>query len=215
MPEPTSPPRDPWQRFIGSCSVRRIDGVRIACQAGRRRYQWRGFSRRSSAVEHPLRKRVVGGSNPSAGTTTSPTENRPESVPESIPAQPGDGKKPIWAAGGKLARKRRLSRGYTRPSRTHRFVSNCQARARPRCPSVAGHAGGSSENSLLIPWDEPRPLPPHSCQRSAIASTRSRRRSSIGASKCILLANDSVTSRVPRARGIYADKCVCSWAASV
>jgi hypothetical protein len=26
------------------------------------------FSRRSSAVEHPLRKRVVGGSNPSAGT---------------------------------------------------------------------------------------------------------------------------------------------------
>src|SRR5262249_12291269 len=26
-------------------------------------------SRRSSAVEHPLRKRVVGGSNPSAGTT--------------------------------------------------------------------------------------------------------------------------------------------------
>lgn len=35
---------------------------------GLRRYQWRGFSRRSSAVEHPLRKRVVGGSNPSAGT---------------------------------------------------------------------------------------------------------------------------------------------------
>jgi hypothetical protein len=28
-----------------------------------------GFSRRSSAVEHPLRKRVVGGSNPSAGTS--------------------------------------------------------------------------------------------------------------------------------------------------
>jgi hypothetical protein len=26
-------------------------------------------SRRSSVVEHPLRKRVVGGSNPSAGTT--------------------------------------------------------------------------------------------------------------------------------------------------
>jgi hypothetical protein len=34
-----------------------------------RRYLWRFFSRRSSAVEHPLRKRVVGGSNPSAGTT--------------------------------------------------------------------------------------------------------------------------------------------------
>ena len=27
------------------------------------------WGRRSSAVEHPLRKRVVGGSNPSAGTT--------------------------------------------------------------------------------------------------------------------------------------------------
>jgi hypothetical protein len=35
---------------------------------GPRRYLWRFFSRRSSAVEHPLRKRVVGGSNPSAGT---------------------------------------------------------------------------------------------------------------------------------------------------
>src|SRR5581483_10127899 len=34
-----------------------------------RLYQWRAFSRRSSAVEHPLRKRVVGGSNPSAGTS--------------------------------------------------------------------------------------------------------------------------------------------------
>ena len=31
--------------------------------------------RRSSVVEHPLRKRVVGGSNPSAGTTLLATEN--------------------------------------------------------------------------------------------------------------------------------------------
>ena len=46
----------------------------IACQDGHLRlYQRRQFtdSRRSSAVEHPLRKRVVGGSNPSAGTTSS------------------------------------------------------------------------------------------------------------------------------------------------
>ena len=41
----------------------------LLANRGLRRYQWRGFSRRSSAVEHPLRKRVVGGSNPSAGTS--------------------------------------------------------------------------------------------------------------------------------------------------
>ena len=40
------------------------------------RYSGRDFSRRSSAVEHPLRKRVVGGSNPSAGTSLRPSELR-------------------------------------------------------------------------------------------------------------------------------------------
>ena len=35
-----------------------------------------GLCRRSSVVEHPLRKRVVGGSNPSAGTIISIIENR-------------------------------------------------------------------------------------------------------------------------------------------
>jgi hypothetical protein len=43
-------------------------GCVLLAKRGPRRYQLRGSSRRSSAVEHPLRKRVVGGSNPSAGT---------------------------------------------------------------------------------------------------------------------------------------------------
>ena len=49
--------------------ARRANKAVLLAKRGLRRYQLRGFSRRSSAVEHPLRKRVVGGSNPSAGTS--------------------------------------------------------------------------------------------------------------------------------------------------
>jgi hypothetical protein len=46
--------------------------------------------RRSSAVEHPLRKRVVGGSNPSAGTNSSTNRKLVLSALERTPVQSGD-----------------------------------------------------------------------------------------------------------------------------
>src|SRR5215475_15985866 len=65
--------RPPATRGSGSVSYSvkcgETDKAVLLAKRGSRRYQWRGFSRRSSAVEHPLRKRVVGGSNPSAGTS--------------------------------------------------------------------------------------------------------------------------------------------------
>jgi hypothetical protein len=43
------------------------------------------FSRRSSAVEHPLRKRVVGGSNPSAGTVLFMHQDFPNIIEMAVP----------------------------------------------------------------------------------------------------------------------------------
>src|SRR5207237_7082347 len=62
-------PAMPGSGYV-SCSVKNgaTNQAVLLAKRGPRRYQWRVFSRRSSAVEHPLRKRVVGGSNPSAGT---------------------------------------------------------------------------------------------------------------------------------------------------
>ena len=59
VPEASTPPPGTPGSGCGSCSVKQRAMVVLLANHGLRRYLWRSFSRRSSAVEHPLRKRVV------------------------------------------------------------------------------------------------------------------------------------------------------------